>query len=550
MFRSMDKQKKQKNKVTMKKWKILLPNLLAITSMPLISLSGCVKEAVEYKIVQFNTNGGQFISSMRVPVGEIMNKPADPISPVGLNFLGWYDDEGCSEGMEHDFSQPVVNDMTIYAKWSDPVLPDVDSVTLNKHETEIEQGKKETLFARVIPDKAIQDVTWKSNHPEYATVDETTGEVTAVAEGEAIITATSVVDQDKSDTCKVTVTETLPLPESITITPSELTLKEDGDSVTLFASITPTEAIQDVTWTSNNKSVVVDPKSGVIKPMSRGTAIITATADADTSVTGTCNVTVEPSKPAPEDIKLSQDELSLKIGDSPAILFATISPAEASQDITWTSDHEEVATVDEGGAFGAVVTAVSKGTAKITATSLLDDTVSASCNVTVTETPTEPWKVVFYNGGEEYKTELVQDGDRAIRPTDPEKPTPDVNFKGWCVDESCSELFDWTTPVYYDMDLYAGWTQKQVYSVGLLNPAEDGLTINETVAEAGENITLHINSSEYDMSDISVWNVFVGRQVIHDYEFLTADANNALLIIPGSEVTGNIQVGFDIGEGK
>ena len=48
--------------------------------------------------------------------------------------------------------------------------------------------------------------------------------------------------------------------------------------------------------------------------------------------------------------------------------------------MTWTSDNEEVATVDENG----LVTAVGEGTATITATANDGSGVSASCVVTVT----------------------------------------------------------------------------------------------------------------------------------------------------------------------
>ena len=64
-------------------------------------------------------------------------------------------------------------------------------------------------------------------------------------------------------------------------------------------------------------------------------------------------------------------------------LYATILPENASdKSIVWTSDNEEVATVDGHG----LVTAVGEGTATITATANDGSGVSASCMVTVTFT--------------------------------------------------------------------------------------------------------------------------------------------------------------------
>ena len=62
-------------------------------------------------------------------------------------------------------------------------------INLNKDELTLTAGATETLEATVTPSDTTDTVAWSSNKPEVATVDPTTGEVTAVAPGEAIITA-------------------------------------------------------------------------------------------------------------------------------------------------------------------------------------------------------------------------------------------------------------------------------------------------------------------------------------------------------------------------
>ena len=75
-------------------------------------------------------------------------------------------------------------------------------ITLNKSELELVVDQQEALVASVVPaDATDKSVTWTSDKPEVATVDEE-GKVTGVAEGEANITAQ--IGQF-SATCKVTV---------------------------------------------------------------------------------------------------------------------------------------------------------------------------------------------------------------------------------------------------------------------------------------------------------------------------------------------------------
>lgn len=81
--------------------------------MPLTSLSGCVENHEDYRMVQFDTMGGSFISSIRVAPGSIVNRPNDP-TKEGFDFDNWYDDNQFA--VSHDFSQPVENDMVLYAK--------------------------------------------------------------------------------------------------------------------------------------------------------------------------------------------------------------------------------------------------------------------------------------------------------------------------------------------------------------------------------------------------------------------------------------------------
>ena len=81
------------------------------------------------------------------------------------------------------------------------------------------------------------------------------------------------------------------------------------------------------------------------------------------------------------DLTLSENELSMTVGDEPTTLTATVTPTDATNPtVTWSSSADSVATVVDG-----TVTAVAAGSATITATSVDDPDIKATCAVTVKE---------------------------------------------------------------------------------------------------------------------------------------------------------------------
>ena len=84
-----------------------------------------------------------------------------------------------------------------------PKLVRASAIELSESEKKLNVGKSFTITATVKPDNAWnRTVTWSSSDPSIATVDEN-GTVTAIAEGEAIITAESA--DGVTAECKVTV---------------------------------------------------------------------------------------------------------------------------------------------------------------------------------------------------------------------------------------------------------------------------------------------------------------------------------------------------------
>lgn len=130
-------------------------------------------------------------------------------------------------------------------------------------------------------------VTWKSNHPEFATV--TNGLVTAVSAGTATITASCA---GKSATCQVNVTTPKVPVESVSLNKESTTLTIEGTE-TLSAEVQPPNATnKQVTWESSDseKVTVVD---GLITGKAVTIAPVTITVKTvDGEKTDTCTVEV------------------------------------------------------------------------------------------------------------------------------------------------------------------------------------------------------------------------------------------------------------------
>lgn len=93
----------------------------------------------------------------------------------------------------------------------------VESVSLNTNTLNLKVDETAILTASVTPgDATYKDVEWSSDKEAVATVD-ASGNVTAVAPGEAVITATCKDDRTKTATCTVNVTSAVDKSELISL---------------------------------------------------------------------------------------------------------------------------------------------------------------------------------------------------------------------------------------------------------------------------------------------------------------------------------------------
>ena len=161
-------------------------------------------------------------------------------------------------------------------------------------------------FQRQATSASTAVVEYTSSDTKIATVDNT-GLVTAIAEGEATITATATgyssqtgkkIYQPDSKSYVVTVVPATVPVTSITLNETNLNKKVGDAAVTLTATVAPDDATdKTVMWKSSDTNVATVDENGKVTFVGGGTATITATATngtADTSddKTATCAVTV------------------------------------------------------------------------------------------------------------------------------------------------------------------------------------------------------------------------------------------------------------------
>lgn len=235
------------------------------------------------------------------------------------------------------------------------------------------------------------DFVWSSSNKALATVDRSSGIVTAKAPGNVKITATANDGSNKKAVFTLTIKQ---LATSMTITGDDYVAA--GASITLKAVIGPEKvSSKKVEWTSNRQDVSV--KNGVVKPGAgaSGECIITATAADGSQVAGTKTITIKSGKIS--GIKFDKRSISiLRPTDNARSSEEVVATITGNGDCAWnaytcTSSNPGIATAavtdaSKDGTVKLAVTATGKAVGKTTITLMATDgsKKKATCNVTVT----------------------------------------------------------------------------------------------------------------------------------------------------------------------
>lgn len=249
---------------------------------------------------------------------------------------------------------------------------DKKKITLN------EKGEKEMLSAELIVSHfgAYDTVTWKSSNPQVAKVsgDNESAVVTAVRAGSTTITAEC---NGKKAKCKVTVR-----PVYTRLNKSAETLYVGGtDYETLKLKAKVSGMSKEVEWTSDHPEYAFVDEKGVVTAQSKGTAVISATAN---GVTAQCTIKVMDSTVTILDKEGAELKpcviLMNSRGNNKERLNARV--VGRKNKVKWTSLANDIVKIDNKGCL----TGRSAGETEVVA---MANGIESYCTVTVVDTKTE-----------------------------------------------------------------------------------------------------------------------------------------------------------------
>ena len=196
--------------------------------------------------------------------------------------------------------------------------------------------------------------------------------------------------------------------------PVGITIKAEGDKQSIkvgetlkfSALVMPEGAVQKVKWTVapvTGAANITD--EGVLTAVKEGNVNVVATSYVDEAIKATAALTIEK---ALAEVKLTSLEIvttktELNVNET-VQLAVRATPENASNDVTWSVDNAEVASVNVSGGLKAF----KAGTVKVTATSKVDATIKAEKQFTVkaeetpTPEPTTDWETLKVSTIDEY----------------------------------------------------------------------------------------------------------------------------------------------------
>lgn len=165
-------------------------------------------------------------------------------------------------------------------------------------------------------------------------------------------------------------------PYEVRLTAIGSTTIKAGSTLQLRSSVTGTTS-KDVTFTSDDTAVAIVDEKGLVTGLKAGSATITAALVIEPKCKASVVVTVEQAV-TPTSIEIASVDALQWVGQT-LQLEAAVIPDDAYAIVNWTSDNEDVATVDANG----LVTFLSEGAVNITAASAMSSDISDTVAFTV-----------------------------------------------------------------------------------------------------------------------------------------------------------------------
>jgi uncharacterized protein YjdB len=219
-------------------------------------------------------------------------------------------------------------------------------------------------------------VRWESSNPAVAKVDNL-GYVTAMAVGKTTVSVIHKSNSRLRDSLSIEVIPAI----AIKLTPEAVPVLKAGNSVQLQATVEGSDN-QAVNWSSSNPGVASMAENGLVQALSAGTALVSATSQADPTAKAELEVSVIAEPTIEVGLVLTPStKQSLFVGQT--LQLQSLVTGSTNQAVSWDSDASQVAGVDSVG----LVRAINPGQAFISATSQADSRVRASLEIEVLSVP-------------------------------------------------------------------------------------------------------------------------------------------------------------------
>ena len=229
------------------------------------------------------------------------------------------------------------------------------------------------MLAEVLPVNANnKDVTWYVPANSAASIDATTGVLTALFNGTVIVKATAVDGSGVFGTKEITISgQVIPVTDiNVTGTGGISIIDTDGGTIQMLAEVLPSNATnKNVTWSVSNSSVATISTTGLLTAVSNGTVTVKATATDGSEIFGEMEVTINNLFVIITEIVVTGTSGSSTIttDDGTLQMIAAISPDTATnKNVTWSVSNDTIATINATG----LLTAVSDGTVTVKATAV------------------------------------------------------------------------------------------------------------------------------------------------------------------------------------
>ena len=233
-----------------------------------------------------------------------------------------------------------------------------------------------TLTAKVMPEKAAQNVVWTMDKTNILQ-DLGNGKFKSLKAGEVTITATTQDESEVKAECRVVVKN--PMATQVVLNKTQHNAIVDH-IFTLTAKVMPEKATKNVVWTMDKTDILQNMGKGKFKALKAGEVTITATAQDGSGVKASCHVRVK--NPMATQVVPNKTQHNA-IVDDVFTLTAKVMPEKANQQLKWTLNNTDVLQHLGDGRFKAL----KAGEAIVTITTQDGSEVKAECHIKV-ERPT------------------------------------------------------------------------------------------------------------------------------------------------------------------